>query len=88
MTRPGPPQSPPAEAASGQNGTQLPQMPALFWVHSRPLSGTRHRCWEEPAAHALTALHIPEPKIPSTGRNSCEPIPTEARSPLRRQPCG
>lgn len=56
-------------------------MPTLFWVHSRSLSGTRHRCWEEPAAHALTALRILEPKIPSTGRNSCEPIPTEAGSP-------
>lgn len=80
-TRPGPPQSSPAEAASGENGTQLPETPALFWGGSRPLSGTRHRCWEGPAAHALTALRILEPKIPSAGRNSCKPIPTEAGSP-------
>ena len=61
--------------------TQLPEMPALFWGRSQPLLSTRHRRWEEPEAHALNALRILEPKIPSTGRNNCEPIPTEAGSP-------
>lgn len=69
------------DAPPGQNGTQLPETPALFWGRSQPLSRTRHRRWEESEAHALTALRILEPKIPSTGRNNCEPIPTEAGSP-------
>lgn len=77
--RPGPPQSTRAKATS----KTLPRgrMGLSFWGRSQPLSRTRHRRWEESEAHALTALRILEPKIPSTGRNNCQPIPTEAGSP-------